>query len=83
MKSYILEFNGSGEVSEGCFPSDMDAESWAESVLEQRGYCANDLVSSYWDAYGPSEVRMLFWADEETAQNDPGVKSICSLQRAK
>lgn len=80
MKNYVLEFSGSGGLSEGAFGSDAAAISWAESVLERHGYDLDEVVSGDWDADGmDGEERMLFWANEEDAANDPGVKSICAL----
>jgi len=83
MTSYTIEFNGTGEVSEGSFASDTDAVSWVESVLEARGLDAAETVSGEWDANGESDEgrheRMLFWATEAAAENDPGVNAICQL----
>ena len=84
MTSYTIEFNGTGEVSEGQFRNDTEAQAWVESVLESRGYDADDLSTSDWDADGLNDdgqqcYRMLFWSDEKSAQNDSGVKSICQL----
>lgn len=85
MKSYTIEFNGSGEVSEGSFNSDTDAVAWVESVLENRGLDAAETVSGDWDANGESDSgkhdRMLFWASEADAENDPGANAnaVCQL----
>jgi hypothetical protein len=73
-KEYTIEFNSSGEVCEGRFSHDTDAQAWVESVLEQRGYDAAELVSGDWDA-----DRMLFWANVADADNDPGANAICKL----
>lgn len=86
MTSYTIEFNGTGEVSEGQFRNDTEAQAWVESVLAARGYDAGDLSTSDWDADGLNDdgeqcYRMLFWADEQTAQHDPGVDAICQLCR--
>ncbi len=84
MQSYTIEFNGGGEVSEGFFADDTEAQAWVESVLEQQGYDADELVSGDWDADGQNDdgeqcYRMLFWANESDAENDPGVNAICQL----
>lgn len=84
MASYTIEFNGSGEVSEGQFNSDTEAQAWVESVLENRGHDADELVSGDWDSAGQNDdgeqcYRMLFWANEADAENDPGVNAICQL----
>jgi len=83
-KSYTLEFNGTGVVAEGFFATDTLAQLWAESVLENRGYDPNELVAGNWDADGQNDdgeqcYRMLFWANESDAENDPGANAICQL----
>ena len=83
MKSYTIEFNGTGEVSEGQFSNDNEAQSWVEAVLEAQGH-GTELVSSDWESDGQNEdgeqcYRMLFWADEADAENDPGANAICQL----
>ena len=84
MISYTIEFNGTGEVSEGQFRSDTEAQAWVESVLEARGHDVVALVSGDWDADGENDngekcFRMLFWASESDADNDSGENSICQL----
>jgi hypothetical protein len=84
MKSYVLQFAGSGEVCEGNFGSEVDAILWAESVLGARGYDREEIVTGGWDADGQNDDgeqchRMLFWADEDAAENDAGAKSIAQL----
>lgn len=84
MKSYTIEFNGTGEVSEGRFNNDIEAQAWVETVLEQRGYDVDELVEGDWDANGTNDdgdqcVRKLYWENDKVAENDPGVRSICQL----
>ena len=84
MASYTIEFNGSGEVSEGQFRSDAEAQAWAESVLEARRHDMDELVCGDWDSDGQNDdgeqcFRMLFWANEAEAENDSGVNAICKL----
>lgn len=84
MKSYTIEFSGTGEVSEGRFSNDTEAQAWVESVLEQRGYDVDELFSGDWDADGQTDdgepcLRMLFWASESDAENDAGQSTICQL----
>lgn len=87
MQSYTLEFNGSGEVCEGRFDNDHAAQDWAESILENRGYDSSDLVwADNWDANGQNDdgelcERLLVWAGEEDAQDDPGVNSVAQLTK--
>ena len=83
-KSYTIEFNGTGEVSEGQFSNDTEAQSWVESVLESRGHDVDQLVTGDWDADGQNDngeqcLRMLFWASEADASNDPCANAICKL----
>lgn len=87
MKSYTIEFNGTGEVAEGQFRNETEAQSWVESVLEQRGYDVDELVSGDWDVAGTNDddqkcYRMLYWASEADADNDAGEKAICQLCKA-
>lgn len=84
MKSYTIEFNGTGEVSEGSFPNDNEAQAWVESVMECRGHVASAIVSGDWDANGKNDDgdqcwRMLFWASESDSQNDDGKNAVCQL----
>lgn len=84
MKSYTIEFNGSGEVAEGRFKDDVAAQDWVESVLEHRGYDADDLVSGDWDANGKNDdgtacERQLYWANDDAAKDDAGANAICQL----
>ncbi len=84
MKSYTIEFNGTGEVTPGCWLDDDAAKLWVKSVLEARGYDAGELVTGEWDAdgtndYGMQCYRMLFWENEASAENDAGEKAICQL----
>jgi hypothetical protein len=85
MKNYTIEFNGTGEVSEGHFGSDREAKSWVVSVLENLGYDASQLVEGHdWDDDGQNDdgkkcSRLLYWANEIDAENDPGARAICKL----
>ncbi len=83
MKSYTFEFQD-GELCEGYFETDADAQAWVESILEHQGYDINDLVEGDWNADGKNDdgeqcYRMLYWATEEDAEDDPGVNSIGQL----
>jgi hypothetical protein len=84
MKSYVLNF-ANGQTSEAHFSSDAAAESWAIDTLENHGYDAEEIVSGDWDSNGFNDEnqtceRMLFWACEADAENDPGVNAIASLE---
>lgn len=84
MAGYVLEFNGSGEVSEGQFRNDTEAQAWVESVLEARGYDVELLVCGDWDADGKNDdgdqvYRLLYWANEADADADAGANAICQL----
>lgn len=84
MKSYVIEFNGSGEVMENFCATDVAAECWVEDTLAQRGYDTAETVSGEWDADGTTDNgvqrwRKLFWASEAEALNDDGQNAICQL----
>lgn len=80
---YRLEFNGGGEPIKGSFDTDRAAIMWVESTLATRGYDAANIVSADWNADGQNDdghcYRMLFWACETDAANDPGTNSVCAL----
>lgn len=83
MKSYTFEFQD-GDLCEGYFETDADAQAWVESILENRGYDVCDLVEGDWDADGKNDdgeqcYRMLYWATEEDAKDDPGLDAIGQL----
>lgn len=82
MKSYTLEMADGSGLSEGFFSNDQDAIAWAVSVLEQRGNDAGELVTGDWETRTPDSVRKLFWADEESADDDTGVNAIAHLVKA-
>jgi hypothetical protein len=82
MKSYTLEMADGSGLSEGFFNSDKDAVAWAVSVLEQRGYERVEMVAGDWETRTPDSVRRLFWADEESAEDDTGAKAIANLVKA-
>ena len=84
MQSYTIEFSGTGEVRDGQFSDDTEAQSWVEAVLEAQGYDADELVAGDWDSDGTTDggeqcYRMLYWANESDSRNDPGANSICQL----
>jgi hypothetical protein len=82
MKSYTLEMADGSGLSEGHFSSDRDAVAWAVSVLEQRGNDAAELVTGDWETRNPDSVRKLFWANEESAEDDTGANAIAHLVKA-
>ena len=79
MKSYTLEMADGSGLSEGHFNSDKEAVAWAVSVLEQRGNDAAELVTGDWETRNPDSVRKLFWADEQSAEDDAGANAIAHL----
>jgi hypothetical protein len=81
MKSYTVEMADGSGLSEGHFASDRDAVAWASSVLHRHGYASIDLVQSDWQSHTPDSVRMLFWADEESSDDDTGANAIAHLVR--
>jgi len=65
MTSYTVNFNGSGEVLEHHFDSDVQAVLWITRELATRGYNLEDLDSGGWDSDGVNEedelcYRMFF-----------------------
>lgn len=79
MKSYTLEMADGSGLSEGHFNTDKDAVAWAVSVLEQQGNDAAELVAGDWETRTPDSLRKLFWADEESAEDDTGANAIAHL----
>jgi len=84
MTSYTVNFNGSGEVLEHHFDSDVQAVLWITRELATRGYNLEDLDSGGWDSDGVNEedelcYRMFFWADEDASFDDDGANAICCL----
>ena len=47
MTSYVIEFNGSGEVLERHFANDDLAVAWADKVMRDLGH--DDTVRGEWD----------------------------------
>lgn len=82
MKSYTLEMADGSGLSEGHFSSDQDAVVWAVSVLEKQGNDAAELVAGDWETRNPDSLRKLFWADEESAEDDTGANAIAHLVKA-
>lgn len=94
MKSYVLEFAGSGEIIENYFPedasnvfnSDLEALSWAIRLLSNRGFNPDLIVHGDWDADGQNDdgepmFRQLLWTSESESQNDSGQKSIAQITK--
>lgn len=79
MKSYVLSWNGSGETSEIYAESDSQAIDQATEILG-----GSPVVADQWDADGYNGddepcKRILFWADEASAENDSGSNAIAQL----
>lgn len=79
MKSYVLSLADSGATSEIYADSDDAAIDQASSILG-----GDPVVADQWDDDGQNDddepcKRILFWADEESAENDAGAKSIAQL----
>jgi hypothetical protein len=84
VQSYTIEFSGSGEVLEKQLSDDTAAQAWAESVIADRGFDAEELFSGQWDADGQNDAdplcsRMLFWECESDAEIDSGIMALCQL----
>ena len=79
MKSYTLNWSGSGATSEIHAANDAAAIAEAESIIG-----GDVVVADQWDADGTNDddepcKRILFWADEESADNDDGANAIAEL----
>ena len=84
MKSYTLEMAGGLGLSKGFFATDSQAIAWAVLDLENRGYDVAKLVAGDWETRTPDSVRRLFWADEDSADDDTraGANAIAQLIKA-
>ena len=86
MRTYTLEFNGTGEVAElNCDHGDEQAEQMARVILAGRGY-PDITFADQWDADGTDDddqpcFRLLIWADGDAAENDSGLYSVAQLCR--
>lgn len=80
MKSYTIEWYGSGEVREIFAANDTDAELAALEIVDVPGAVAAD----QWDADGRNECgehckRLLIWDNESVASWDDGSRAIAQL----
>lgn len=80
MKSYVLNYAGSGATSEIYANNDTDA------IIEAPLLLGEDTVeAAQWDADGCNDdgepmKRILFWIDEQSAESDDnGTRSIAQL----
>lgn len=79
MKSYVLSYNGTGAISE------IYADNDAQAICQALDLLGDDAVEAdQWDSDGQNDEgepckRILFWGDEESAENDPGINSIAQL----
>jgi hypothetical protein len=79
MTYYVLNYAGSGAVSEIVADSDMEA---ARIALDLIG--GDAVAADQWDADGQNDdeepmERLLIWACEEDSRDDPGAKAIAQL----
>ncbi len=79
MTTYVLNYAGSGAVSEIIADSDTEAERIA---LEQIGDDA--VAAEQWDSDGTNDdgrpmERLLIWATEDESVNDDGAKAVAQL----
>jgi hypothetical protein len=84
MTSYTLNMAGSGECDEFFAAQDGDAEREALRMLADRGY-PDAIPADHWDGDGKNDdgqpcERLLFWANADDAENDPGAESIAQLE---
>lgn len=79
MKSYTLNFAGTGATSEIFAKDDQDAISQATLVIG-----GDPVVCDQWDSDGINDddqpcKRLLIWASEEDADNDDGANAVAEL----
>jgi hypothetical protein len=84
MQSYTLNVADSGEVDEFFAKHDGAAEVEARRMLADRGY-PDAIPADQWDGDGTNDdgqpcERLLFWANADDAENDPGAKSIAQIE---
>lgn len=80
MKSYVWSEAGSGATTEFFAESDKAA---IKQILSEQP--EGTVVAYDWDADGQNDdgdpcKRILFWASEEDAKNDPGANAIGQLE---
>ncbi len=81
--SYVLEIASGGQTHEFAAADDYDAQQQALATLADLGY-DRPVVAEDWTGDGTNDdgqpcERLLFWADEADAENDPGAASIAQL----
>lgn len=79
MKSYVLSWAGSGATSEIFAKNDDDAVSQASDILGGEVVVADQWDSDGFNGEDEPCKRILFWANEEDADNDPGANAIAQL----
>lgn len=81
--SYVLEIASGGQTHEFAADNDYDAEQQALATLADLGYddpvAADDWTGDGTNDDGQPCERLLFWASEADAENDPGTKGIAQL----
>jgi len=92
MKSYTLNYAGSGVCTEFFAPNDKEALELAASMIVGGGHCIDNdgnrsepVIADQWDADGYNDddepcKRILIWACEADAENDNGAKSIAQVE---
>ena len=83
MKSYVLSMAGSGATSEIYAADDEEAIEQARTILTAQ-YGDEVVECDHWDSDGENDdgkpcKRLLWWADEESSIDDPGVAAIAEL----
>lgn len=79
MKSYVLNWAGSGATSEIFADDDEAAIEAAKSRLGDDVVVAENWDSDGWNAADEPCKRLLFWATEEDADNDAGQNALAEL----
>lgn len=79
MKEYILEWYGSGDVSQIIADSEFEAIDKALELVGPEAVEAFEWQDDGTNDDGKPCKRILIWHDESKAMNDPGVHAVAKL----
>ena len=82
--TYVLNIASGGQTHEFAADNDYDAELQAITILADIGHIA-PTVADDWTGDGYNDdgqlcERLLFWADDDAAENDAGESAIAELR---
>ena len=73
--TYVLNIASGGQTHEFAADNDYDAELQAITILADIGHIAPTVADD-----GQLCERLLFWADDDAAENDAGESAIAELR---